>query len=327
MELVLPRSARSDGRGRVTSLFFLLGRRNWEILRGAKEACTVDVRLVTLAEKYRSKKIDRRVFLERLIAVLGSYPLAHHWLETSGWAMSLLSQAESESIGVESTAVKYPAEGATLEGYLSRPKGSGPFPAIIVIHENRGLNEHIRDVTRRLAAEGIVALAVDHLSRKGGTASFATPDAARDAIMALSGDQIVGDLDAADEYLEFHLAVRKDRIGVIGFCWGGQRSILYATANASLKAAVVFYGATPPEEKLANISCPVLANYAQNDSRITDRVPDTAAAMQRLGKDFDYKIYPGVGHAFFNDTGSAYNDAAAQDAWSRTIQFLKKNLG
>ena len=287
----------------------------------------MDVRLVNLAEQYRSRKINRRVFLERLIAVLGSYPLAHHWLETSGWAMSLLSQAESESIGVESTAVKYPGEGATLEGYLSRPKGSGSFPATIVIHENRGLNEHIRDVTRRLAAEGFVALAVDQLSRKGGTASFATPDAAREAITALRDDQIGGDLDAADEYLESHLAVRKDQIGVMGFCWGGARSFLYATANASLKAAVVFYGTTPPEEKLANISCPVLANYAQNDSRITDRVLDTAAAMQRLGKDFNYKIYPGVGHAFFNDTGSAYNEEAARDAWSRTIQFLKKSLG
>ena len=287
----------------------------------------MDPRIETLAAEYRARRIDRRIFLERLIAVVGSYPLAHHLLETTGWANTLLSQAESERMGIESMPVKYPGQGATLEGYLSRPKGNGPFPALIVIHENRGLNEHVRDVARRYAAEGFVALAVDQLSRQGGTASFASPDAARDAIGTLNDDQIVADLDAAYKYLESHSAVRKDRIGVTGFCWGGQRTFLYATANPNLKAAAVFYGTTPPEEKLANIKCPVLANYGETDTRITSKVPETEALMKKYGKSYDPKIYPGAAHAFFNDTGQAYNEAAAKDAWARTLAFFRKNLG
>src|SRR3990167_4063565 len=166
----------------------------------------MDPRLEQIAAEYRSGKIDRRIFLERMIAVMGSYPLVHHFLETSGWSTSLLSPQESAAAGVESTAVKYPGEGATLEGYLSRPKGGGPHPAVLLIHENRGLNEHIRDVARRLAAQGYVVLAVDQLSRKGGTASFANPDAARDAFGTLNDDQVVQDMYAAYKYLQSNQA-------------------------------------------------------------------------------------------------------------------------
>jgi carboxymethylenebutenolidase len=286
----------------------------------------MDAQLEAIAAEYRSGKINRRVFFERLIAVLGSYRLAHHLVETRGWALSLLSQAESASVGVESAAVKYPGEGATLEGYLSRPADGGPFPGVLVIHENRGLNDHIRDVARRVAAQGYVAVAPDQLSRKGGTASFATPGEATQAIGTLTDDDIVKDLDAAYEYLESHAAVRKGRIGAVGFCWGGQRTFLYATANPNLKAAVVFYGTTPPEDKLKKIQCPVLANYGETDQRITSKVPETAELMKNYSKSYDPKIYPGAAHAFFNDTGANYNEAAAQDAWARTLDFLKKNL-
>lgn len=280
-----------------------------------------------IAAEYRSGRITRRIFIERMIAALGSYPLVHHFLETSGWAMSLLSPQESQAAGVESTMVKYPGEGATLQGYLSRPRDGGAFPAVILIHENRGLNEHIRDVARRIASQSFVVLAVDQLSRKGGTASFATPDDAREAFQTLSDDRVVSDLDAAYQYLNSHPAVPKDCIAAWGFCWGGARSFLYATANPQLKAAVVFYGTTPPEDKLAQIQCPVLANYGETDTRITSHVPETEVAMKRLGKSFDPKIYPGVSYAFFNDTGTNYNEAAARDAWTRSMVFLQKSLG
>ena len=287
-----------------------------------------DPRLEQIAAEYRAGNMDRRVFLERLIAVLGSYPLAHHFLETSGWALSLLSPQESLAAGVGSTAVKYPGEGATLQAYLSRPKAGGPFPGVLLIHENRGLNEHIRDVARRIAAQGFVVLAVDHLSRKGGTASFATPDEATASFQTLTDDQVLNDMDAAFEYLYSHAAARRDRIAVWGFCWGGQRSFLYATDNAALKAAVVFYGSPPPEEKLADIQCPVLGNYGETDTRITSTVPTVEATMKRLGKSYEAKVYPGAPHAFFNDTNrERYNEAAAKDAWARSIAFLKKNLG
>ncbi len=287
----------------------------------------MDPRIEQIVQTYQSGKINRRVFFERLIVVVGAYPLAHHLLETSGMAMSVLSQVESEAASVESTAVKYPGEGVTLEGYLSRPRGTGPYPAVIVIHENRGLNDHIRDVARRLASQDYVALAVDLLSRQGGTGSMADPDAARAAFRSVSDDDVAQDLNSAYNYLQSQSLVRQGQTGVIGFCWGGQRSFLYATANPNLKAAVVFYGATPPEDAMAKIQCPVLANYGETDQRITSRVPETEKAMRRLGKSYDFKIYPGAGHAFFNDTGVRYDEAAAADAWTRTLAFFKKNLG
>ncbi len=287
----------------------------------------MDPRIESIVQSYQERKINRRLFFERLIAVVGAYPLAHHLLETSGMAMSVLSQAESEALNVESTAVKYPGEGVTLEGYLSRPRETGTYPAVIVIHENRGLNDHIRDVARRVASEGYVALAVDMLSRQGGTASMADPDAARAAFRNVTNDDMVRDLNSAYDYLQSHAMVRQGQTGVIGFCWGGQRSFLYATANPNLKAAVVFYGATPPEDAMAKIQCPVLANYGETDQRITSRVPETEAAMRRLGKSYDFKIYPGAGHAFFNDTSDRYDESAAEDAWNRTLAFFKNNLG
>jgi carboxymethylenebutenolidase len=276
--------------------------------------------------------------MERLITVFGSYLLAHHFLETSGWAESLVSPQESQarndpaeavSFRVESTDVTFPGEGATLRGYLSRPQqreDGGPFPGVLLIHENRGLNDHIRDVARRLAAEGFVVLAVDQLSRQGGTGSFPSPDDAGAAFRTLKDEQVVQDLDAAYQYLNSHALAQADHVGVMGFCWGGQRAFLYATANPGLKATVVFYGSPPPEDKLASIESPVLGIYGENDSRVTSTVAATDAAMKHLGKSYEAKVYPGAEHAFFNETGPRYNESAAQDAWTRALGFLKQNL-
>jgi len=293
-----------------------------------------DPRIAQIAPEYRAGKMDRRIFLERLISILGSYSLAYQFLETSGWAESVVSPQESDqesgAFAVESTTVTYPGEGATLQGYLSRPhsgEDGGPFPGLLLIHENRGLNEHMRHVARRLAAAGYVVLAVDQLSRQGGTRSFASPDDAVAAFRAVNDDVVVQDLDSAYRYLKSHALAQAERVGVMGFCWGGQRAFLYATANPALKAAVVFYGTPPPEDKLANVASPVLGNYAENDARVTSTVAATEAAMTKLGKSYDAKVYPGTAHAFFNETGPRYNEPAAQDAWTRTLAFLKTNLG
>jgi len=299
-----------------------------------------DARLEQFAAEYRSGKISRRVFMERLISVVGSSALADHFLETSGWALSAVSPQESYqetgarndtpvSVRVESTAVIYPGEGATLLGYLSRPRQNddgAPFPGVLLIHENRGLDEHIRDVARRLAAEGFFVLAVDQLSRQGGTSSFAAPEDAAAAFGSVGDEDVVQDLEAAASYLRSHPSVETDRIGVLGFGWGGERAFLYATVNPALQAAVVFYGAPPPEDKLSRIAAPILGNYAENDAPVTSTVAATEAAMQKLGKSYDAKIYPETEHAFFNETGPRYNEPAAQDAWSRTLAFLKRNL-
>ena len=195
-----------------------------------------------LANHYRDGRIGRRAFLERLIALAGGYPLAHQLLETTGWAATPLSQAEAAKMGVAARAVKYPGPGATLEGYLAKPNGSGRFPALIVIHENRGLNEPIREAARRYAQEGFVALAVDPLSRKGGTGAFASPEAAQEVIGTLTNDQIIADLDAAFSYLQSNPSVHPGRIGIAGFGWGGQRALRYTTANSGLKAATCIEG-------------------------------------------------------------------------------------
>jgi carboxymethylenebutenolidase len=195
-----------------------------------------------------------------------------------------------------------------------------------LIHEDRGLDEHIRSVARRLAAEGYVVLALDHLSRQGGTAVFASPDDAAAACGKIGDEDVVRDLEAAASYLAGHPLVERERIGVMGFGWGGARAFLYATVNPTLKAAVVFCGAPPPKDKLAAIAAPVLGHYAESDTRATSTVAATQEAMQRLGRSYDARIYPAAAHSFFNETSPHYNESAALDSWSRTIAFLKSHL-
>jgi carboxymethylenebutenolidase len=286
----------------------------------------MDSGIESIVQKYRSGKINRRVFFERAIAALGAYPLANHFLAQNGFALPLAAAADTAN--VDTSDVKFPSEGATIEGYFARPKGKGPFPSVILIHENKGLTDHIRDVARRLANQGYATLAPDLLSRQGGTASFATPDDATKAFGKVKDEDVVKDLDAAYKYLQSNSAVKKDDCAVWGFCWGGQRSFLYSTANPKLKASVVFYGTPPTDEEMAKIKAPVLANYAGDDQRVTSTVPTVTEKMKRMGKSYDPKIYPGTQHAFFNDTnGDRYNEPAAKDAWARSLAFLKKNLG
>jgi carboxymethylenebutenolidase len=284
-------------------------------------------RIETLVDEYRAGALDRRAFMRRLIAVTGSMAAAHLLLESSGLAGTLVSEIESRQAGVSSDTVTYqgPKDGK-LTGYLSAPAGSGRAPGVIVIHENRGLNDHTRDVARRFAAEGFVALAPDLLSRKGTTAAMASPDAAREAIMAIPPEEATADLVAAVAYLDKHARVERGHLGSVGFCWGGARSFLLAAEAERLKAAVVFYGTAPPPEKIARVHVPVLGLYGETDERITSAVPAVAEAMKKAGKHYEYKIYPGAGHAFFNDTGERYNAEAAKDAWARTLAFLRANL-
>ncbi len=287
----------------------------------------METELAQLVEAYRASRLRRREFLARVTAVTGSYALAHHWLETSGVAATVVSPQESAAAGVDSSTEKYPSGDVQAEGYLSRPRKPGRHPGILVIHENRGLNEHIRDVARRFAAQGFAALAPDALARRGGTASMENPDKARDAIGTLTPEEVMRDLMAGFDFLTERKEVDLRRIASIGFCWGGARSFLLATANPKLRAAVVFYGTTPPAEKLAAIACPVLGIYGEKDERITGRVPETAEQMKKAGKRFEYKIYPGADHAFFNDTSpTRYHAEAAKDAWALTLKFLRAHL-
>ncbi len=276
--------------------------------------------------EYTSEKLDRRGFLSRLVALTGTYAAAHLLLEQTGLAQTVLSDKESKKANVESGAVEYKNGDVKLSGYLSKPLKKGKYPAILVIHENRGLNEHTRDVARRFAAAGFVALASDALSRKGGTASFETPEKAREAFSSLNMTEVMSDLNAGLNFLNSHKNVKKGQLASIGFCWGGARSFKLATEQNDLKAAVVFYGTAPSEEELAKVHVPVLGIYGSEDERITSKVPEVAAAMKKYKKEYEYKIYEGAQHAFFNDTGNRYDAEAAKDAWARTLAFLKKNV-
>lgn len=281
-----------------------------------------------IVSEYRNRTLDRRDFITRLIAVTGSMAAAHMLLEQTGLAAALVSDIESDQAKVTSTTVKY-SGGKDLEltSYLSVPQGKGKFPAVLVIHENRGLNEHTRDVARRFAAEGFVALATDALSRKGGTDKMKTPDEARTAMSTISAEDAIADLKSGLAYLDSHKQVKAGRLASVGFCWGGARSFTLAIESERMRAAVVFYGTTPPIEKLAQVRCPVLGLYGETDERITSRVPETAEAMKKAGKDFEYMVFPAAGHAFFNDTSERYKADAAKDAWVRTLAFLRKRVG
>ena len=186
----------------------------------------------------------------------------------------------------------------------------------------------MRDVARKLAKAGYVALAPDLLSREGGTASFPSPQEATDALLKIDEETITVDLTATLNYLKRQNFVRADKIGVIGFCWGGGKALAFATRNNNLGAAVIYYGENPRNlEDVKSITAPVLGQYGEADKRITSGVPKLEAAMKKYGKSFAYKIYPGAPHAFNNDTNPrSYREAAAKEAWDRTLNFFQKHL-
>jgi carboxymethylenebutenolidase len=229
--------------------------------------------------------------------------------------------------GLVSETVEFSGDAGKIQGHLSRPKTGEKFPGLIVIHENKGLNKHISDTTRRYAKEGFAALAPDCLSRVGGTDQFATEEKATEAIRALTSDGVISDLTSAVSFL-LGRPFLNGRVGVVGFCWGGGNALLLATANRDLKAAVVYYGRSPsPLDLVEKIACPVLGNYGETDTGITSQVPALQEAMKKYGKGFDPRIFPGAGHAFNNNTNpDRYHPEAAKEAWSRTVAFLQRHL-
>jgi carboxymethylenebutenolidase len=283
----------------------------------------------TLVREYRDGGISRREFIQRAVLLTGSLAAAtslFDWLHPSP---AHAGQVDLNDPALTSTEVKFAAaDGAVISGYLSRPKGDGRQPAIVVVHQWRGIDDHIRDIARRLAKAGYVALAPDLLSRKGGTASFQSPEAATETLLKIDEDVITRDLAATVNYLKGQNFVRADKIGVIGFCWGGGKALLFTTRSKDLAAAVIYYGESPRNlEDVKNITAPVLGQYGGADERITSTVPKLAETMKKYGKSFEYKVYAGAPHAFNDDTSSqSYREAAAKEAWARTLEFFKKHL-
>jgi carboxymethylenebutenolidase len=226
---------------------------------------------------------------------------------------------------IEARDVQFEGNGATLLGYWAQPVGNGPYPIVLVCHENRGLTDHIKDVTRRFAQAGYAALAVDLLSRQGGTAgkdSSSVPG----LLSSMPQEQFVQDFVSGLRYAQQQPGVQADRVGMTGFCFGGGVTWRVAVGLPELRAAVPFYGPPPSADEVSAINAAVLAMYAERDSRITSTAPTMETAMQQAGKTFETIIYPNTDHAFFNDTGTRYNAEAAQDAWAKTLAWFDRYL-
>jgi carboxymethylenebutenolidase len=218
--------------------------------------------------------------------------------------------------------IKYPGETGDVKAHQALPKGNEKYPGVVVIHEIWGLNPHIEDVTRRIAAEGYIAVAPDAMTPLGG--SPANPDEARAMMQKLDGEKTIKNLVAAVKYLQTH-PQSTGEVGVTGFCWGGGMTNQVAV-NSDVKAAVPFYGMQPKPEDVHKIKASLLIHYAEDDERINAGIPVFEAELKKAGVDYHMYMYEGAKHAFFNDTSQRYNEAAAKLAWSRTIAFFKKKL-
>lgn len=206
--------------------------------------------------------------------------------------------------------------------YIARPESGAALPAVLVIHENKGLVPYIENTTRRLAKQGYVAAAPDLLAGVGGTASF-TPDAATEALAGISEEQIVGRLKSLLTEVAKLNYVQADRLGIVGFCYGGGIAWRMLTEDSRLAAGVPFYGPPPDEEALTRIAGRTLAIYGETDSRITSTLPGIRELMDKHGKAFEAIVYPGAGHAFHNDTRpDRYHAEAAAQAWQAALTFL-----
>lgn len=220
--------------------------------------------------------------------------------------------------------VEVQAEGRTVHSFVAHPETDRPTPAVVVIHENRGLTDWVRSFADRLAGEGYLAIAPDLLSEFDAeherTVDFASSDAARDAIYELDPEQVTSDLHVVRDYAA-GLPSTTGAVAVMGFCWGGSTTFRYATQSSDISAALVFYGTAPDDlESLQSISAPVHGFYAENDERVNATIPETESRMERYGKTYDVEVYEGVGHAFMragadpeaSATARAANDAAFQ---------------
>ncbi|HEX7587231.1 MAG TPA: dienelactone hydrolase family protein [Anaerolineae bacterium] len=220
--------------------------------------------------------------------------------------------------------VKFASGADMISAYAAKPKGSGAYPIVLVCHENRGLTEHIKDVTRRVAKAGYFGVGVDLLSRQGGTDQVGAN--APGVLGTLSTQQFVDDFRAALSWAVVQPNARKGKAGMVGFCFGGGVVWACVTQIAELGAGVPFYGANPPIEDVAKIQAAVLGIYGELDTRIDAGIPAIEAAMKQNNKTFEKIIYPNANHAFNNDTGSSYNATAAKDAWAKTLAWFGKYL-
>ncbi|HET6621675.1 MAG TPA: dienelactone hydrolase family protein [Dongiaceae bacterium] len=284
----------------------------------------MEQKIIDLYDRYTHGGMSRRAFFDRLVVLAGGTAAATALLPVLENNYAHAETVAENDPRVKGEMVTFKAGAQELSGYLARPAADGKYPSVVVVHENRGLNPHIKDVARRLAVAGNLALAVDFLSPIGGTP--ADQDKARDMIGTLKPEDVTSWAQGAVAYLRGNPS-SNGKVGAVGFCWGGGVIGRLAVADPTLNAAVVYYGQQPPAEDVAKIKAPLLLNYAGLDERIDAGIPTFEDALKKNGKDYTLYIYDGANHAFNNDTNAArYNKEAADLAWGRTLAFFQKHL-
>jgi carboxymethylenebutenolidase len=281
--------------------------------------------MIDAYDEYTHLTLDRRAFMQKLRTLAGSGAAAAAIAPLLAASKAAAEVVPADDGRLTTTDLTYRGAPSEIEAYAAMPKDATKLPAVIVIHENRGLNDHIKDVTRRMALEGFLALAPDMLSPSGGTPD--DEDKAREMIGAITPDIYGTNLVAAVEFLKTH-PNSTGNVGAIGFCWGGGQVNRLATLSPDLKAGVAYYGAQAPADEVPKISAALMLHYAGLDDRINKGIDAYKKALEANKKDFQIFVYDGVNHAFNNDTSTArYNKEAADLAWSRTVEFLKQKLG
>jgi len=285
----------------------------------------MDQRIINLYDQFTHGGMNRRDFLDRLTGLAGSAAAGAALLPLlqNNYAQATIVAADDGRLLSE--RVSYDSPHGKINGYLVRAKAKGKRPAIVVIHENRGLNPHIEDVARRLALEGFLALSPDLLSLVGGTPP--SEDAARDLHTKMNREEAIAASVAAVSYLGKH-EESTGKVCAVGFCFGGGVVNRIATDSPDLAAGVAYYGTQPPADKVPAIKAALMLHYAETDENINKGIAAYEAALKANNKKFTINSYPGTQHAFNNDTGAArYNKPAADLAWERTIGFFKEQLG
>jgi carboxymethylenebutenolidase len=277
-----------------------------------------------LYDEYKSGKSDRRAFVKKLSLITGSMASAMALvplIEENG----LADAPFQEDTNLVTEFIKYPASNCEMKAFLAYPKKGKKFPAVLVIHENRGLQPHIQDVTRRFAREGFLALAPDALTPSGGTPENDQAKAV-EMIRGLNYEETVKNFVAAVKYLKTN-PKSTGKVGCTGFCWGGAMTNQVAVNAPDLNAAVPYYGKQPANGDVAKIKAPIMAHYAGNDPGINAGIQAFEDELKKQSKEYQIFMYEGASHAFNNDSNpERYNPEAAKLAWGRTIAFFKEKL-
>ena len=282
----------------------------------------MDQRIINLYDEYTHKPLKRQEFLKRLTVLAGSTVAAMSLLPAleNNYASAAVTKADD----LFTEYISYPGVPNEMKAYVARPAKETKYPAIIVIHENRGLNAHIEDVARRAANGGYLAIAPNALSALGKTP--ANEDEARSLFQELKPEDSLRNFMNVFDYL----STRKDyngKVGCVGFCWGGAMANRLAVNVPALKAAVAFYGAQPEATDVPKIKAAIQLHYAGLDERINAGIPAYEDVLKKNNISYELHMYDGVNHAFHNDTSaSRYNEAAAKLAWKRTMEFFEKHL-